>query len=49
MINLLYKSFIPYLLLLVAILTGIFIFDNYAQKLSMEPEIIELRKTEDRD
>jgi len=47
MIKPLYKSFIPYVLLMVAILIGTSVFDNFAQRLSMEPEIITLRKTED--
>jgi tetratricopeptide (TPR) repeat protein len=42
MINPLYRSFVPYILLLVIILIAVFIFDSYAEKISREPEVISL-------
>lgn len=47
MIKLLYKSFVPYLMLLVMILVGVAIFDRFAERVSMEPELIKLRDSED--
>ena len=36
----LYKSFIPYLVLLVLILIMVSIFDRHAERISMEPQLI---------
>ncbi len=47
MIKSLYKSFVPYLLLLVMILIAVFIFDNYAERVSEEPEVILLGEEKD--
>ncbi|MEN8202952.1 MAG: tetratricopeptide repeat protein [Bacteroidota bacterium] len=42
MIKPLYKSFIPYLVLLMLILVVVFIFDRHAERISMEPDFIVL-------
>jgi tetratricopeptide (TPR) repeat protein len=44
MIKPLYKSFIPYLLVLILILITVSIFDRHAERISMEPELITLEK-----
>ncbi|MGW8316806.1 MAG: tetratricopeptide repeat protein, partial [Bacteroidales bacterium] len=46
MIKPLYKSFVPYLILLVVILVLVRIFDNYAERLTREPEVVYLTAAE---
>ncbi|MEN8228476.1 MAG: tetratricopeptide repeat protein [Bacteroidota bacterium] len=48
MIKSLHKSFIPYIILLMLIIIGVFIFDSYAERISREPELIYLGQ-EDHD
>jgi len=47
MIKPLYKSFIPYLVLLILILIVVSVFDRYAERISNEPELIVLSEEEE--